>query len=72
MITDIAPGTILHGCTATYSVTEFLGEGSFGMVVECLIPDTKEIVAVKLLKDPAAIREADKEVCFDDCVHNTQ
>lgn len=42
------------------------------MVVECLIPDTEEIVAVKMLKDPAAIREAEDEVCFCYCAHITQ
>uniref|UniRef100_A0A8C6S9C4 Protein kinase domain-containing protein n=1 Tax=Neogobius melanostomus TaxID=47308 RepID=A0A8C6S9C4_9GOBI len=62
LIAELCEGDILHGQTATYTVLRFLGEGSFGIVVECLKMDTNERVAVKMLKNPAAIREAEEEV----------
>uniref|UniRef100_A0A8C6S4A2 Protein kinase domain-containing protein n=1 Tax=Neogobius melanostomus TaxID=47308 RepID=A0A8C6S4A2_9GOBI len=45
----------------------FLGEGSFGMVVECLKMDTNERVAVKMLKNPALDSERCNVVQFKEC-----
>lgn len=42
---------ILTSASSAYEVLEFLGEGTFGRVAKCLKRDSREIVAIKILKD---------------------
>lgn len=62
LFADINVGQTLQSGKASYTVLKFLGEGSFGKVVEALNTDTNETVALKMIKDPGAIREAEREV----------
>ncbi|XP_041646135.1 homeodomain-interacting protein kinase 1-like [Cheilinus undulatus] len=52
----------LYSCTSAYSVLEIMGEGCFGKVAKCVKESTKEMVAVKILKNiPGLIQDVDKE-----------
>ncbi|XP_034563770.1 homeodomain-interacting protein kinase 1-like [Notolabrus celidotus] len=60
---DIQAGQTLCGGQAEYSVLEFIGEGCFGQVARCQNLQTKEAVAVKILKKgPGLILDTEKEV----------
>ncbi|XP_034530937.1 homeodomain-interacting protein kinase 1-like isoform X2 [Notolabrus celidotus] len=60
---DIKAGQTLCGGQAEYSVLEFIGEGCFGQVARCQNLQTKEVVAIKILKkDPGLILDTEKEV----------
>ncbi|TMS15591.1 Homeodomain-interacting protein kinase 1 [Larimichthys crocea] len=65
-VTPMAPaveaGHILSSSTSSYSVLEFIGEGCFGRVVRCQKLETKEVVAVKILKDIHDIEGTEKEL----------
>jgi len=51
------------GAVSTYLVKEMLGTGTFGQVVKCVHLETREVVAVKLIKNlPAYFRQAWMEV----------
>ncbi|XP_074158269.1 homeodomain-interacting protein kinase 1-like [Sminthopsis crassicaudata] len=54
---------ILYSMTNSYQVLEFLGRGTFGQVAKCWKRSTKEIVAIKILKNhPAYARQGQIEV----------
>ncbi|POI34258.1 hypothetical protein CIB84_001990 [Bambusicola thoracicus] len=54
---------ILCSMTNTYEVLEFLGRGTFGQVAKCWKRSTKEIVAIKILKNhPSYARQGQIEV----------
>jgi homeodomain interacting protein kinase len=49
--------------TAVYDVLEKLGRGTFGQVVRCLKKDTREMVAMKILKStPSYAKQGQMEV----------
>uniref|UniRef100_A0AAV2LYW7 Protein kinase domain-containing protein n=1 Tax=Knipowitschia caucasica TaxID=637954 RepID=A0AAV2LYW7_KNICA len=52
----------LQGTGSTYTVVEFTGQGMLAKVAKYLNIQTKTMVAVKILMDPYAIKEADKEI----------
>ncbi|XP_054149979.1 homeodomain-interacting protein kinase 1 isoform X1 [Melozone crissalis] len=54
---------ILCSMTNSYEVLEFLGRGTFGQVAKCWKRSTKEIVAIKILKNhPSYARQGQIEV----------
>lgn len=55
---------ILNSRSSSYSVLEFIGEGVFGKVARCQNLATKEMVAVKIIKDNDSIEDIKEEVDF--------
>uniref|UniRef100_A0A8C5M277 non-specific serine/threonine protein kinase n=1 Tax=Leptobrachium leishanense TaxID=445787 RepID=A0A8C5M277_9ANUR len=54
---------VLCSMTNSYEVLEFLGRGTFGQVAKCWKRSTKEIVAIKILKNhPSYARQGQIEV----------
>ncbi|KAJ8002796.1 hypothetical protein DPEC_G00162690 [Dallia pectoralis] len=54
---------VLCSAKNTYEVLEFLGRGTFGQVVKCWKQGTREVVAVKILKNhPSYARQGQIEV----------
>lgn len=47
---DLEEGMVLHSATTTYTVTQFLGQGTFGKVVKCRRDEDKKFMAVKVMK----------------------
>ncbi|XP_037638710.1 homeodomain-interacting protein kinase 1-like isoform X2 [Sebastes umbrosus] len=52
--------TELTSISDNYDILDVLGEGSYGIVVGCYKRDTKEVVAVKLLKKPRFSQNYDR------------
>ena len=48
---EVQEGQTLLGGSSRYFVLEFIGEGCFGKVAKCQNLETREIVAVKILKN---------------------
>lgn len=60
---QLVPHEVLCSLTNSYEVLEFLGRGTFGQVVKCWKRGTKEIVAIKILKNhPSYARQGQIEV----------
>lgn len=56
---------VLCSLKNSYEVLEFLGRGTFGQVVKCWKRGTKEVVAIKILKNhPSYARQGQIEVRF--------
>ena len=51
----------IHSSSSSYSVLDFLGEGGFGTIVSSMNLRTKEIVALKILKDSEFAQDAEHE-----------
>uniref|UniRef100_A0A8C6V839 Protein kinase domain-containing protein n=1 Tax=Neogobius melanostomus TaxID=47308 RepID=A0A8C6V839_9GOBI len=67
---ELCEGDILHGQTATYTVLRFLGEGSFGMVVESIREAEEEVRLLSFFHN-LIIGQLDSERCnvvqFKEC-----
>ncbi|KAM6964730.1 ectonucleotide pyrophosphatase/phosphodiesterase family member 7-like [Tautogolabrus adspersus] len=57
IVHEVQVGQYLFGTGNVYSVLEFIGEGVFGKVAKCKNLTTKEIVAVKILKQDKDLSE---------------
>ena len=54
---------MLQSPTCAYEVLEFIGRGTFGQVVKCLRKESRDYVAVKILKNhPTYARQGQMEV----------
>ena len=51
-------------CACRYHVKEMLGQGTFGQVVKCYWDDTKEAVALKVIKNQTAFFHQVLAACF--------
>lgn len=60
--TPVRIGDVLSSPTADYMIVRSLGSGVYGEVVKCLNMNTEKAVAVKILKNVNAVKEAQREV----------
>ncbi|CAB1452006.1 unnamed protein product [Pleuronectes platessa] len=51
----------IHSSSSSYSVLDFLGEGGFGTIVSSMNLRTREMVALKIMKDTGSARDAEHE-----------
>ncbi|XP_061639105.1 homeodomain-interacting protein kinase 2-like [Phyllopteryx taeniolatus] len=54
---EVKIGKVLYSKSNAYSVLEFIGEGCYGKVAVCKNLDTSETVAIKILKNDAAVKQ---------------
>ncbi|XP_069393856.1 homeodomain-interacting protein kinase 3-like [Paralichthys olivaceus] len=74
---EIQAGEVLHSSSSSYSVLDFIGEGSFGKIALSVNLRTNEKVAVKILKDTEFDQDTEQEVAIlnlisgldADCTH---
>ncbi|XP_072309619.1 homeodomain-interacting protein kinase 2-like [Eucyclogobius newberryi] len=55
-------GQTLQGLTDAYKIQEWKGDGSFGTVAKCMAVDSRQSVAVKILKSKNALEDMEAEV----------
>ena len=59
----VSLGEVVSSPTCTYDVFEFLGKGTFGQVLKCWKSDTREVVALKVLKSiPSYAKQGEIEI----------
>lgn len=60
---SVITGGVINSASSSYVVQDFVGEGSFGEVVQCVKMPTNEKVALKIFKErPLVIAAAEREV----------
>ena len=59
---DAQAGQTLHSSSSCYSVLDLLGEGCYGKIVASMNIRTKQMVALKILKDTEVAQDTEHEV----------